>query len=419
MSLAIEFCGVKFPDPFTLAASPSTGTGEMVKRAFDEGWTSAVLKTMAVEREDVRLVYPMIAGLDHQDKRLFGMENIDLISDRCLKDWENDIAMLKKAHPACVVIASIMASSKDDWQEAARRVEGAGADMIECSFSCPHGMPERGMGSAIGQNPELTERTATWIREAASVPVVIKLTPNVTDIIAIATAVKRSGCAGVCAINTVKALIGIDVETMRPFPTVGGYSTYGGYSGAAVKPIALKCIAEIAKAVDIQISGVGGVYTWKDAAEFLMVGARNVQMCTAVMAWGYRIIEDLKEGLAYYLERKDLDSPADLVGRALPYIAKHESLSRAYKPVASIDQAKCVKDGLCFIACRDGGHQAIEIGDERLPRVDSEKCVGCGLCLSVCPVKGCITLGERTGEATGGKADEKSKGKAGKKAEGK
>jgi len=435
VSLAIDFCGVRFPDPFTLAASPSTGTGEMVKRAFDQGWTSAVLKTMAVEREQVRLVYPMIAGLDNQDKRLLGMENIDLISDRSLKDWEKDIAMLKQAYPACVVIASIMASSKEDWQEAARRVEGAGADMIECSFSCPHGMPERGMGSAIGQDAELTERTAAWIREAASVPVVIKLTPNVTDITAIAAAVKRSRCAGVCAINTVKALIGVDLETMRPFPSVGGYSTYGGYSGAAVKPIALKCVAEISKAVDIEVSGVGGVYTWKDAAEFLMVGARNVQICTAVMHWGYRIIEDLKEGLAYYLERKQLASPADLVGRALPYIAKHESLSRAYKPVASIDRTKCVRDDLCFLACRDGGHQAIEVDAERLPRVDSEKCVGCGLCLSVCPVRDCITLGERAGERTGepageskakrsqGKAENKpggtSGGRAGTKAEGK
>jgi dihydropyrimidine dehydrogenase (NAD+) subunit PreA len=395
VSLALDFCGVRFPDPFTLAASPSTGTGEMVERAFDQGWTSAVLKTMAVEREVVRLFYPMIAALDHQDKRLVGMENIDLISDRSLKDWEKDIGRLKRRYPGCVVIASIMASSKADWQEAARRVEGAGADMIECSFSCPHGMPEKGMGSAIGQDAELTERTAAWIKEAAKVPVVIKLTPNVTDIVKIAEAVKRSKCAGVCAVNTVKGLVGIDVETMRPVPSVGGYSTYGGYSGAAIKPIALKCVAEIAKAVDIEVSGVGGVYTWKDAAEFLMAGARNVQVCTAVMMWGYRIIEDLKEGLAYFLERKDLTSPAQIVGRALPYIAKHESLSRAYKPVAEIDRDKCLKDGLCFIACRDGGHQAIEMQVGRLPRVDPEKCVGCGLCACVCPVKGCITLGER------------------------
>ncbi|MFZ1948177.1 MAG: NAD-dependent dihydropyrimidine dehydrogenase subunit PreA [bacterium] len=395
MSLAIKFCGVTFPDPFTLAASPATGTGEMVERAFDEGWTSAVLKTAAVEREQVRLVYPMIASLDHQDKRLMGMENIDLISDRSLKDWEKDVARLKRRYPKCVVISSMMASSKEDWQEAARRLAGAGADMIECSFSCPHGMPERGMGSAIGQNPELTERTAAWVKQASSVPVVIKLTPNVTDITAVAAAVKRAGCDGVCAINTVKALVGVDVETMRAIPSVAGYSTYGGYSGAAVKPIALRCVAEIAKAVDIEISAVGGVYTWKDAAEFLLVGARNVQLCTSVMAWGYRIIEDLKEGLGFYLERKRLGSPAALVGRALPSITKHEKLSRSYKPVARIDERVCLKDDLCYIACRDGGHQAIQLDDRRMPRVDRDKCVGCGLCGSVCPVVGCITLKER------------------------
>jgi dihydropyrimidine dehydrogenase (NAD+) subunit PreA len=267
--------------------------------------------------------------------------------------------------------------------------------MIECSFSCPHGMPERGMGSAIGQNPELTERTAAWVRQAASVPVVIKLTPNVTDITAVAAAVKRAGCDGVCAINTVKALVGVDVETMRALPSVAGRSTYGGYSGAAVKPIALRCVAEIAKAVDIEISGVGGVYTWKDAVEFLLVGARNVQLCTSVMSWGYRIIEDLKEGLGFYLERKGLGSPEALVGRALASITKHENLSRSYKPLARIDERVCLRDDLCHIACRDGGHQAIEIGEGRMPRVDREKCVGCGLCASVCPVAGCITLKER------------------------
>jgi dihydropyrimidine dehydrogenase (NAD+) subunit PreA len=395
MNLATKFCGVTFPDPFTLAASPSTGTGEMVERALDMGWTSAVLKTMAVEREEVSLVYPMITGLGHQDKRMIGMENIDLISDRGLGAWEADIARLKKRYAGCVVIASIMASSKEDWQEAARRTTGAGADLIECSFSCPHGMPERGMGSAIGQDPELTERTASWVRQAAGVPVVIKLTPNVTDIVAVAQAVKRSGCEGVCAINSVKALIGIEIETMRPRPEVAGLSTYGGYSGAAVKPIALRCIAEIAKAVDIEISGVGGVSSWSDGVEFLLAGARNVQLCTAVMMWGYRIIEDLKEGLASYLERKGLASPEDLVGKALPFITRHESLSRDCKPVARIDEKTCLRDGLCFIACRDGGHQAIKVGEERLPAVDEEKCVGCGLCASVCPVENCITLRER------------------------
>ncbi|MGQ9603609.1 MAG: NAD-dependent dihydropyrimidine dehydrogenase subunit PreA [bacterium] len=395
MDLRIKFCGIEFPDPFTIAASPATGTGEMVARAFDMGWTSAVLKTMATEREIVRLVYPMIAGLDDQDQRLIGMENIDLISDRPLGEWETDIANLKRRYPDNIVIASIMASSKRDWQEAARRVEGAGADMIECSFSCPHGMPERGMGSAIGQDAELTERTASWVKEAVKIPVVIKLTPNVTDIVHIARAVKRSGADGICAINSVKALIGVDIETMRPIPDVDGLSTYGGYSGTPIKPIALKCVAEIAKQVEIDISAVGGITTWKDGVEFLLLGAKNLQICTSIMKWGLRIIDDLKEGLGYYLESKGYRSLDKIVGKSLQYLTSHESLSRQYKVFAEIDEGKCIKDGRCFIACRDAGHQALEFGEDRIPKVNKEKCVGCGLCLAVCPVHGCIALKRR------------------------
>ncbi len=395
MDLAVQFCGIRFPDPFTLAASPATGTGEMVERAFDIGWTSAVLKTMATEKEIVRLVYPMIAGLDDQNQRLLGMENIDLISDRPLREWEADIARLKRLYPSNIVIASIMASSKEDWQEAARRVEGAGADLIECSFSCPHGMPERGMGSAIGQDAELTERTASWVKQAVRIPVVIKLTPNVTDIVHIARAVQRSGADGVCAINSVKALIGIDIDTMRPIPEVDGFSTYGGYSGTPIKPIALKCVAEIAKQVEIDISAVGGITTWKDGVEFLLIGAKNLQICTSVMKWGLRIIDDLKEGLEFYLESKGYKSPDEIVGKSLKYLTSHESLSREHRVLAEIDEARCLKDGRCFIACRDAGHQAIEFGVDRMPKVNEEKCVGCGLCKAVCPVHECITLRRR------------------------
>ena len=393
IDLSVEFCGVRFLNPFILAAAPPTDNGEMIMRGFEAGWGGAVCKTMAVEKEPVELVYPMISGIHFNGKPLMGMENIDLISEHKVNEWIPWIREIKRNFPNNVLIASIMASSKEDWQELVRRLEEAGVDMIECSFSCPHGMPERGMGATIGQSYELTKRTAAWVKEAAKrVPVIIKLTPNVTDIAYIAEAVKESGADGVCAINTVKALLGIDINTFAPIPTVDGKGTFGGYSGPAIKPIALKCVAEIAQKVDIPISAVGGISNWQDAVEFLLAGAQNVQICTAVMQYGFRIIDDLKDGLTNYLKEKGFSSPKDIIGRALPNIVAHQQLSRQWKVVSKINQDSCIKCDLCFIACRDGGHQAIERNEERLPSVDEEKCAGCGLCQAICPVPATILL---------------------------
>lgn len=392
VDLSIEYCGVKFPNPYILAAAPPTDNPDMIRRGFEAGWGGAIIKTLSVKEEPVSLVYPMMHGISHRGQRLMGLENIDLISEHHVDEWLPEITKIKKEFPDNILIASIMASKKEDWQDLVHRLEDAGVDMIECSFSCPHGMPDRGMGSAIGQNPELTERTARWIKEAArKIPIVIKLTPNVTDITVIAEAVKKSGADSVCAVNTVKGLIGFNLDTWSPYPEVDGKSTYGGYSGPAVKPVALKCVAEIAKKVDIPITAVGGLWDWRDAVEFLLAGAETVQSCTAVMAMGYRIIDDLCEGLAHYLEEKGLSSPRDLIGKGLQNVARHEDLSRAWQVRASIDQDLCIKCDLCHIACRDGGHQAIERADDRSVKVDEEKCVGCGFCPSVCPVN-CISL---------------------------
>ena len=391
--LSLEFCGVKFPNPFTLAAAPTTDSAEMVARAFEAGWGGAILKTTSVETEEVSLVYPMMSGIDLEDKKLMGLQNIDLISERHIDEVEKDVKALKKEFPDKVVAASIMGSKKEDWQEIVRRLEAEGVDLIECSFSCPHGMPERGMGSTIGQDPELTERTARWVKEAATrVPVVIKLTPQIADITAAAAAVKRSGADGVCAINTLKSLIGVDLDTFIPYPNVGGFSTYGGYSGPAIKPVALRCVAEIAKAVDIPIAAVGGISTWRDAVEFLLVGATNIQICTAVMHHGFRIIEDLIDGLSVYLEEKGMSSVKELVGKSLPFIVDHSVLSRAYKVISNVNRETCIKCDVCYIACRDGAHQAIELDEDRFPIILEDKCKGCGMCETVCPVEGCITL---------------------------
>jgi len=401
VDLSVEFCGVRFPNPFVLAAAPPTDKGEMIARGFDAGWGGAVVKTLGLEHVDVNLVSPMMAGLAYEDKNLIGLENIDLISDRDINEALSEVPDLKRDYPDNVIIVSMMASKEAEWTEIAKRVEDSGADMIECSFSCPHGMPERGMGSAVGQDADLTFERAQWVVDAVDIPVLIKLTPNVTDMRPIAAKVKEAGAAGITCINTVKGLIGFDLETFAPLPSVDGWSTEGGYSGPAIKPIALRFVADVAKDVGIPVAGVGGVVTWKDAAEFMLAGAGIVQVCTAVMRYGYDIVEELTEGMSFFLEDKGLSSPAELVGKGLAGLVSHESLSREHKVVSHIDEGLCIGCGQCVIACRDGGHQALEFGAEgegelaRVPKVDDEKCIGCGFCETVCPVEGCLTMRPR------------------------
>ncbi len=407
VDLSVEFCGIRFPNPFVLAAAPPTDDAEMIARGFDAGWGGAVVKTLGLEHVEVNLVSPMMAGLSYEDKGLIGLENIDLISDRDINEVLAEVSELKKSYPEQVLIVSMMAGSEKEWKEITRRVQAAGADMIECSFSCPHGMPEKGMGSAVGQDAGLTYERAKWVVEAAEIPVLIKLTPNVTDMRPIAQKVKEAGAAGVTAINTVKALLGFDLDTFSPVPSVNGKSTEGGFSGPAIKPIALRFVADVVKDVGIPVAGVGGVVTWQDSVEFLLAGAGIVEVCTAVMRYGFDIVEELTEGLALYLEDKGMSSPMELIGLGLPNIVSHESLSREYKAIASIDEDLCVGCGQCIVACRDGGHQAIEFrgrqedgglsdaDDARIPEVDDEKCIGCGFCRTVCPVDGCISMTQR------------------------
>jgi dihydropyrimidine dehydrogenase (NAD+) subunit PreA len=395
--LNVNFCGMKLKNPFILASAPPTTTGEMIMRAFDAGWGGATIKTLVPEGEPIVNVAPRLASINYETQRMAVLENIELTTDRGLRVWLKEIGQMKKRYPSHIVIGSIMAAgtAKKDWQELTKRVQDAGADMIECNLGCPHGMPERGMGSVCSQDPEITKHITQWVKDVARIPVMIKLTPNIADIKVTAKAAQSGGADAISAINTVAGLTGVDLDKIEPLPSVNGISTYGGCSGPGMKPIALRAVCEIFKATNRPVSGIGGVSTWRDAAEFILLGATTVQVCTAVMHWGYRIIEDLCEGLANYMEDHRFKSIAEMVGLAAQKITMHESLSRTYRIVSTIDKELCIGCGRCYVSCSDAAYQAI-IWDstKREPTVDEELCVGCGLCAHVCPIDECIILRE-------------------------
>ncbi len=291
--LSIDFCGIKSPNPFWLASAPPTNTGDQVMRAFDAGWGGAVWKTLGQPIVNVSSRY---AAVDFDGTRVMGLNNIELITDRPLEVNFSEIAEVKKRYPKHALIVSLMVESRREaWHDIVKRAEDAGADGLELNFGCPHGMSERGMGSAVGQVPEYACRSPSWVKEVAKIPVIVKLTPNITDIRFPARAAKKGGADAVSLINTINTITGVDLDSFTPRPDVGGMSTHGGYCGPAVKPIALHMVAEIARdpEVGIPISGIGGISTWRDAAEFLLLGATTVQVCTAVMHYGYRIVEDM------------------------------------------------------------------------------------------------------------------------------
>ncbi len=398
VDLSVTFCGVEFAHPFILAAAPPTDDLDMVRDGLNAGWSGAILKTTSLEGTAVDLAYPMMSGMDYAGARLIGMGNIDLISEHHIDVVEERIKTLKSEFSDKRIIASISGQDKVSWQALAKRTADAGADMIECSFSCPQGSMGLRPGAMLGQNAKASAEVAGWIKQAAGkVPIIIKLTPQVDDIAEIAKAVKAVGADAVCVGNTLPALMGVDLNSWVPFPNVYGKSSYSGLSGPAVKPISLRCVSEVAKKANMPIAGSGGALTWQDALEYLLLGASVVEFCTAVMNYGFDVVTDLTEGLSSYLERRNIGSVRDIIGAALGKIVSHDELSKekgskGFRP--SIDEDSCVRCGLCAIACRDGAHRAIELDSERLPKIDDEKCVGCALCSIICPAF-CIDMKER------------------------
>ncbi len=394
--LSAVFCGVRFKNPFMLAASPSTDSKEMIARGFEAGWAGAVLKTTSVDSEEVSIAYPIMASLS-DGNRMVGLHNIDLISERHIERIAQDVLWLKARFPDHRVAISLVASTRQDWERLVRRSEEVGADLVELSISCPQGSmlesDQAADGWMISQDPRLTEKVTGWAKQAARrIPVYVKVGSAVTNLAAIAQAVARGGADGICAIDSVEGIVGVDLTNLSPLPSVQGYGSRGGYSGRAIKPIALRCVADIAGAVRLPISGVGGIYNWRDALEFLLLGATTLQVCTAVMHRGFGIINDLCDGLERWMHAQGYRSLGELVGQSLPRLTEHEHLPHGVRVVSRIASALCIGCGLCYVACADGGHEAIRLGGDRIPKVDESRCVGCGLCAQVCPVPYCIAI---------------------------
>ncbi|MGZ4107988.1 MAG: NAD-dependent dihydropyrimidine dehydrogenase subunit PreA [Tumebacillaceae bacterium] len=397
--LQINLAGIKSPNPFWLASAPPTNTGSQVPRACEAGWGGAVWKTLG---EPIVNVSSRFGALHYGGQRVLGFNNIELITDRPLDVNLKEMAETKKRFPNHALIASLMVEpSQQKWHEIVKAVEAIGVDGLELNFGCPHGMAERGMGSAVGQQPDMIRQQVEWVKEVAQTPVIVKLTPNITDIRWTARAAREGGADAVSMINTINSLMGVDLDSWLPIPHVDGKGAHGGYCGPAVKPIALNMVAECARdpKVGIPISGIGGVATWRDAVEFLLMGATGVQVCTAAMHHGFRIVEDMIDGLNNYLDQRGIASVMDIVGKSVNTYSDWGNLNLNYQVVARINEETCINCNKCYIACEDTSHQCIErVTNEATGKtqlvVREEDCVGCNLCSIVCPVEGTIQMVE-------------------------
>jgi dihydropyrimidine dehydrogenase (NAD+) subunit PreA len=400
--LSTNFIGIKSPNPFWLASAPPTDKEYNVVRAFKAGWGGVVWKTLGEDPAVVNVNGPRYGAIHGRDRNLIGFNNIELITDRPLEVNLREIKQVKRDWPDRAMVVSLMVPCEEQsWIDILKKVEDTEADGIELNFGCPHGMSERGMGSAVGQVPEYIEMVTRWCKQHSRMPVIVKLTPNITDIRKPAQAAKAGGADAVSLINTINSIVSVDLDQMAPEPTIDGRGAHGGYCGPAVKPIALNMVAEIARdpaTHGLPISGIGGVTTWKDAAEFMALGAGTVQVCTAAMTYGFKIVEEMKDGLSDWMDEKGYTSVDQVVGRAVPNVTDWQQLNLNYVVKAQIDQDACIKCGRCHIACEDTSHQAITSMKDGLRHFEviDEECVGCNLCVSVCPVEDCISMVQMT-----------------------
>jgi dihydropyrimidine dehydrogenase (NAD+) subunit PreA len=394
--------GVKSPNPFWLASAPPTDKKYNVERAFKAGWGGVVWKTLGLDPPVVN-VSSRYGAIDLNGQRMMGLNNIELISDRPLELNLQEIKEVKRNWPDRTLVVSLMVPcDEESWKTILKKVDDTGADAIELNFGCPHGMSERGMGAAVGQVPEYVEMVTRWCKAHTRMPVFVKLTPNITDVRIPARAAKAGGADAVSLINTINSITSINLDVMAPEPVVGGKGTHGGFCGPAVKPIALNMVAEIARdplTFGLPISGIGGISTWRDAAEFISLGSGSVQVCTAAMHYGFKIVSDMTDGLSNWMDSKGYRNLGDFMGKAIPNVKNWNELDLNFQTIAKIDQSRCIQCGLCYIACEDTSHQAISHTKEKLKAggsvskfevIDAE-CVGCNLCALACPVT-CIDM---------------------------
>jgi len=390
-TLKTNVLGIDFENPFLLASAPPTAKIESIDKAFSLGWGGAVFKTITPDNLEMIEASSRYATWK-MGGRVCGFENIELLSHLTVEDWLNGAKYLRQKHPTKVQIASLMAPVvKEEWQKLVKTFNDSQVDAFELNFSCPHGMPEKGIGMAIGTSAEISSAITGWVKEVAQKPVFVKLSPNVTNIVEIAKAVEEAGADGLAAINTVQSLMGVDLDTFEPKPNVNAKSTFGGYSGISVKPIGLRCVAQIRQNSTLPILGIGGISNWHDAAEYMCVGADVVQVCTEVMINGYGIIEPMKKGLLSYLTEKDFESPRDIKNRAIEKLTAHKLLDKTKLVYPDIDENLCVKCSKCVMICDESEHSALSLSEGHIV-VNKEACVGCSLCSHICP-KNAIKMG--------------------------
>lgn len=384
VTLHNKILGIDFENPFLLASAPPTALIDSIATAFEMGWGGAVLKTITPDDLEMLEASPRYAALTDK-KHIIGFQNIELLSHQTVKYWCDGIKYLKQKYPSKVIIASIMAPvNKTEWQDIVKTLNNTPADAFELNFSCPHGMPEKGIGMAIGTDAEISATITKWVKEVAQKPVFVKLSPNVSNIAEIAQSVEKAKADGLAAINTVQGFMGLDLNTLRPALDVNGKTTFGGCSGAIVRPIGLRCVAQIRQASALPILGQGGITNWEDAVQYMFVGADAVQICTEVMLNGYKIIGPMLKGLKNYLEEKGFNDIRALKDKAIPLISAHKDLQKTPLTYPKINHEKCGRCGKCVTICTESEHQALQINDGNVI-VDKNRCVGCGLCRLVCP----------------------------------